>query len=226
MTSTSIFRVKHLEPPPWLYAWMARGSLFRMIYQRFVADLAALLPTGARVLDVGTGPGYLLAELVKARPDLDLWGLDLAHAMVRRGRRRQEALSPRRPLKWLVADALALPFPAQAFDLAVATFSFHIWPRPATGLAEMWRIVKPGGRVWIYELRREVPVSDMKAFAREEKLPFVLVYLGFQATSRFHALAAGDFNGILPEAAGESWHLRPVHRLFWRAELQGLARRR
>ena len=84
MTSTSIFRVKHLEPPPWLYAWMARGSLFRMIYRRFSADLAALLPTGARVLDVGTGPGYLLAELVKARPDLDLWGLDLAHAMVRR----------------------------------------------------------------------------------------------------------------------------------------------
>jgi ubiquinone/menaquinone biosynthesis C-methylase UbiE len=215
MTLTSIFRAEHLEPPPWLYAWMARGSLFRKIYRRFSLDLAACLPAGARVLDVGTGPGYLPGYLDRTRPDLDLWGLDLASAMIRRARRRQ-----RQPLKWLVADALALPFPARTFDLALATFSFHIWPRPAAGLQEMLRVVKPGGRAWIYEMQREAPPAEMQAFAREERLPYPLVYLGFKAISRRHAVPTGDFSRILNEAAGEDWQLRPVHRLFWRAELQ------
>ena len=44
MTLTSIFRDKHLEPPPRLYALMAQGSLMRRIYRGFVADLAAGLP--------------------------------------------------------------------------------------------------------------------------------------------------------------------------------------
>jgi ubiquinone/menaquinone biosynthesis C-methylase UbiE len=221
MTLTSIFRADRLEPPPWLYARMARGSLFRLVYRRFVADLAASLPPGSRVLDVGTGPGFLLEFLVQTRPDLDLWGLDLARDMIRRARPRPEAPIPGRSFKWVVADALALPFPARSFDLALATFSFHLWRRPADGLAEMGRIVKPGGWVWIYELRREVPVSELQAFAREEKLPFLLVYLGFLGTSRLHALSAGDFRRILSEAAGGSWQLHPVHRLFWRAELNG-----
>lgn len=219
MTLTSIFQAEHLEPPPWLYAWMARGSLFRMIYRRLVADLAASLPPGARVLDVGTGPGYLLGHLTRTRPDLDLWGLDLAYAMVRRARRRLETPGPRGLLKWLVADALALPFPAQTFDLALATFSFHSWPRPVTGLTEMLRIVKPGGQAWIYEMQREVPPAALQAFAREAKLPYPLVYLGFKAGSRHHALPTGDFSRLLTAAAGASWHLRPVHHLFWRAEL-------
>jgi ubiquinone/menaquinone biosynthesis C-methylase UbiE len=212
-------RIGHLEPPPWLYAWMARGSLFRMIYRRLAADLAAFLPPGARVLDVGTGPGYLPRHLARIRPDLDLWGLDRAYAMLRRGRRRLKTPGPRPPLHWLVADALALPFPAQTFDLALATFSFHIWPRPVTGLQEMLRIVKPGGQAWVYEMQRQVPPAALKAFAREASLPYPLVYLGFKAGSRHHALPAGDFSRLLTAAAGASWHLRPAHHLFWRAEL-------
>jgi ubiquinone/menaquinone biosynthesis C-methylase UbiE len=219
MTLTSIFRVKHLEPPPWLYAWMARSSLLRMIYRRINADLAAFLPTGARVLDVGTGPGYLLEYLAERRPDLDLWGLDLAPAMIRRARRRQGEPNSRQPLKWVVADALALPFPARTFHLALATFSFHNWPQPVTGLTEMLRVLRPGGQAWIYELQRQIPPAAIKAFAREEKLPFPLVYLGFKASSRHHALPTEAFTHTLKEAGGEGWQLRPVHRLFWRAEL-------
>lgn len=202
------------EPPPWLYAWMARGSIFRLIYRRFVADLAASLPAGARVLDVGTGPGYLPAYLARPRPDLDLWGVDFDHAMIRRALRRHG-----RPRKWLVADALALPFPAGVFDLAVATFSLHIWPRPAVGVQEMVRVLKPGGRAWIYEMRREAAAGELRQFARAEGLPFPLVYLGFKAVSRHHSLTQAEFAAILRKM-GSHWQLDPAHHLFWRAELQ------
>lgn len=204
------------EPPPWLYAWMARWPIFHLIYRRFVADLAASLPTGARVLDVGTGPGHLPAHLSRRRPDLDLWGLDFEFAMIRRARRRHPGLP-----KWLVADALALPFPAGVFDRTIATFSFHIWPRPVVGIKEMVRVLRPGGRAWIYELRREVPVDDLRQFARAERLPFPVVYLGFKAVSWHHSRKEAEFAAILREAAGSHWQLQPAHRLFWRAELPG-----
>jgi ubiquinone/menaquinone biosynthesis C-methylase UbiE len=209
---TSPFPI-HLEPPPWLYAWMARGSLLRLIYRRFAADLAASLPTGAQVLDVGTGPGYLPALLARERPDLDLWGLDFSRAMIRRARRRHPAQ------KWLVADAQALPFSAGVFDQTVASFSLHIWPRPVMGVQEMVRVLKPGGRAWIYEMRREAAAEDLRQFARAERLPFPLVYLGFKAVSWHHSLREVAFAAILRQAAGSHWWLDQVHQLFWQAEV-------
>jgi ubiquinone/menaquinone biosynthesis C-methylase UbiE len=202
------------EPPPWLYAWMARTSLFRRLYRCFAADLAASLPAGARVLDVGTGPGHLPACLTRQRPDLDLWGLDFASAMIRRARQRRP-----RTLKWLVADAQSLPFRSGTFDQTVATFSFHIWPRPSVGVQELVRVLKPGGRAWIYELRREAAVDALRQFARDEGLPFPLVFLGFKAVSWHHSRKEAEFAAILREAAGSHWQLQPAHQLFWRAEL-------
>ena len=88
MTLTTLSRGAHLEPPPWLYARLAQGSLMRLIYRRLIQDLAGSLAPGTRLLDVGTGPGYLLGYLARARPDLSLWGLDFSPAMIRRARQR------------------------------------------------------------------------------------------------------------------------------------------
>jgi ubiquinone/menaquinone biosynthesis C-methylase UbiE len=220
MTLTSIFRVKHLEPPPRLYALMAQGSLMRRIYRGFVADLAEGLPPGTRLLDVGTGPGYLLGYLARARPDLSLWGLDFSYGMISRARPRQAVFAPQAAPRWLVADACHLPFPAAAFGHVVATFSFHIWPCPVAGLQELQRVLQPGGRAWVYELRREASTWDLQAFARETGLPLPLVYLGFQTVKRQHALPAAELAHLLKQAAGARGTLRPARHLFWRVELQ------
>ncbi len=204
----------HLEPPPWLYARLAKGSLLRRVYRRFVADLAASLPPGAKLLDVGTGPGYLPAYLARERPDLDLWGLDLSSRMIRRARRRHPAH------RWLVADAQALPLAAGVFDQTIATFSLHIWPQPEQGVAEMVRVLKPGGRAWIFELRREAAADELRQFARAEHLPFLPVYLGFKIVSRHHSLRQTEFAAILRQTAASQARLTPAHHLLWRAELR------
>ena len=219
---------KHLEPPPWLYARLARGSLMRLIYRWFVADLAGSLPPGTRLLDVGTGPGYLLGYLARARPDLSLWGLDFSPDMIRRAQPRQRAMAPQAAPRWIVADACLLPFPAGVFGQVVATFSFHIWPCPVAGLQELRRVLAPSGRAWVYELRREASIRDLRAFARETGLPFFLVHLGYKIVSRHHALPEREFAQLLRQAAGSYTYetyetyetLRPAHHIFWRAELQ------
>ena len=218
MPLTSIFRGEHLEPPPWLYARLAQSSVMRLIYRLLVADLAGGLPRGTRLLDVGTGPGYLLGYLGRDRPDLSLWGLDFSHDMIHRA--RQKVLAPQARPRWVVADACRLPFPDGVFGQVVSTFSFHIWPCPVAGLQELWRILQPGGRAWVYELRRETSPRELRAFAREARLPFPLVYLGFQTVRWHHALPAGELAHLLQQAAGPRWTLRPAHHIFWRAKLE------
>lgn len=209
----------HPEPPAWLYNLMVRGPLARRLYRRLVADLAPGLPPGARVLDVGAGPGYLLGYLARERPDLDLWGLDLDYRMIRLARRNKSA--PGSAPQWLVGDALALPFGNARFDQVVASLSLHIWPDRQRGLKELRRTLKPGGRAWVYELKRESGAGALRAFAREERLPFPLVYLGFKSVSWGHSLRGRDFAGALRQAGEGRWRLDTVHHLFWRGELAG-----
>lgn len=216
-----ILRGRHVEPPPWLYDLIAGGHLARRIHQRFISDLAGVLPRGARVLDIGTGPGYLLRHLACKRPDLDLWGVDFDCRMIRLARREANvALSCSTPSHFVVADAQALPFRGEAFDQIVAAFTLHIWPEPVIGLTEMRRVLRPGGRAWIYEMNRHASRKNLREFSREERLPFPLVYYVFRIMSVHHALRSEDFVSNFQHEHGGSWDLHSVHHLFWRGELR------
>jgi SAM-dependent methyltransferase len=126
------------------------GSFFGGI----AADVAAAAPNGARVLEVGCGPGHLSIRLAR-RHGLEVTGVDLDPAMVERARanagRRGDAGQPRP--SFLVGDAASLAFPNGSFDLVVSTLSMHHWADPAAGLAEIGRVLRPGGRALIWDFR-------------------------------------------------------------------------
>ena len=120
---------------------------------RIAADVAAVAPHGARVLEVGCGPGHLSTRL--AQRGFDVTGLDLDPAMIARARANTdppENRGGRRP-SFLVGDAAALAFPDGSFDLVVSTLSMHHWADPAAGLAEIGRVLRPGGRALIWDFR-------------------------------------------------------------------------
>jgi SAM-dependent methyltransferase len=123
------------------------------LYRRIAADVAAVAPAGARVLEVGCGPGHLSIRL--ARHGFALTGLDLGPAMITRARANADRpgnRDQRRP-SFLVGDVAALAFPDRSFDLVVSTLSMHHWADPAAGLAEIGRVLRPGGRALIWDLR-------------------------------------------------------------------------
>jgi ubiquinone/menaquinone biosynthesis C-methylase UbiE len=129
------------------------GSLVR----RITADVAAVAPDGARVLEVGCGPGHLSTRLARQH-GLDVTGLDLDPAMIERARAnadRRGADGQRRP-SFLVGDVASLAFPEDSFDLVVSTFSMHHWTDPTAGLAEIGRVLRPGGRALVWDFRRGV----------------------------------------------------------------------
>jgi ubiquinone/menaquinone biosynthesis C-methylase UbiE len=75
--------------------------------------------------------------------------------MIARARANTDpALNPgRRQPSFLVGDAAALAFPDGSFDLVVSTLSMHHWADPAAGLAEIGRVLRPGGRALIWDFR-------------------------------------------------------------------------
>jgi len=113
-------------------------------FYRHVAGLAAQgAPRGARVLDVGCGNGRLLEEMAKLRPDLELYGFDVAAASVRASRQRDA--------RWHVVQAsgLQLPFPSASFDEVTMVEVLEHLKDPVGGLREAARLVRRTGRVLI-----------------------------------------------------------------------------
>jgi SAM-dependent methyltransferase len=125
------------------------GPLFGGI----AANVAAAAPAEAEVLEVGCGPGHLSIRL--ARLGLEVTGLDLDPAMIERARANADRAGiedERRP-SFVVGDVASLPFQDGSFDLVVSTLSMHHWADPTAGLAEIGRVLRPGARALVWDLR-------------------------------------------------------------------------
>jgi ubiquinone/menaquinone biosynthesis C-methylase UbiE len=132
------------------YDLMARW-LLRRVYRRMAADLAAVVPQGAALLDVGTGPGVLLVELARRRPDLRLTGVDLSADMVAAAAANLRPFGERASVQ--VGDVTALPFADRSFDVVVSSASLHHWEDPRAAVPELARVLRPAGMVHIYDFR-------------------------------------------------------------------------
>jgi SAM-dependent methyltransferase len=115
--------------------------------------LGALVP-GPRVLDLGIGPGTSALEMARGSGKLHL-GLDRSAEMLRRAARAARAEGAHLPL--LRADAMALPVIDGALDGVTGHSLLYLLPDPAAALAEVRRVLRPGGRVAFLEPRAGRP---------------------------------------------------------------------
>jgi len=103
----------------------------------------------AKVLDLCCGTGDMTAALVKLRPagGEPVMGLDFSAEMLDRARAKFAGAN----VRWVEGDAMRLPFPDASFDLVTAAFGFRNLTNYAAGLAEMARVLRPGGSIGILE---------------------------------------------------------------------------
>jgi SAM-dependent methyltransferase len=102
--------------------------------------------SGLRWVDVGCGSGAFTELLVQRCAPAEIQGIDPSEAQLTFARTRPAA----RGATFLQGDAMALPFEAGRFDAAVMALVIFFVPEPAKGVAEMARVVRPGGIVAAY----------------------------------------------------------------------------
>ena len=114
------------------------------------ADLTCIAE-GARALDVATGTGDLALVLARrVGPDGAVTACDFSERMLELG--REKSASEAAGVRFEAANALALPYPDSAFDAATVGFGARNFADLERGLAEMVRVVRPGGRVVVLEI--------------------------------------------------------------------------
>jgi SAM-dependent methyltransferase len=131
---------------PGEYALMDAAEERMWWYRALHARLTgALVGINGRVLDAGCGTGGFLARLGEQRPDLQLAGIEWQQSAALRARAKAGAKTGAMILRGSVD---ALPFRDASFDAAVcADVLCHAAVRPAEALAELYRVLRPGGRL-------------------------------------------------------------------------------
>ena len=133
------------------------------------ADLAAIGP-GDRALDVAAGTGDLAIELARRTgPAGAVVGSDFSEGMLDRARAKSSAV------RWEWADAMALPYADGEFDAATVGFGARNFGDLDRGLAEMARVVRPGGRVVVLEITvpQKPPLSTFFSLWFDRVVPLI-----------------------------------------------------
>ncbi len=139
--------------------WYAANTAEMMKeYVDLARRISAQLPEGSSVLEVAPGPGYFCVELARLGR-YAITGLDISHSMVTIAARNAEAAGI--PARFLQGSASNMPFPAKSFDFLLCRAAFKNFAKPIEALQEMSRVLKPGGRGVIIDLKRNASPAEI-----------------------------------------------------------------
>lgn len=144
-----------LDPPRVVraYDFMSHMPPFAVI-RLLVANTLSRMHVHGSLVDVGCGPGYLLAVIGRRFPSLRLIGVDLSKEILSAASRNLSTIAGER-LELLEGDSECLPLPQNSVDYLVSTLSLHHWPEPQKAFREFQRVLRPGGMLLVFDLKRD-----------------------------------------------------------------------
>jgi ubiquinone/menaquinone biosynthesis C-methylase UbiE len=129
----------------------------------FVDDLRAAWDGAGPVLDVGTGTALIPIELCRSVPGVRIGAVDMAEAMLDLGRRNVARAGLADRIELRQADAKALPFADGSFAAVISNSIVHHIPEPGDVLAQMVRVLRPGGRLFVRDLLRPPDATTLNS---------------------------------------------------------------
>jgi ubiquinone/menaquinone biosynthesis C-methylase UbiE len=173
-------------------------------FTRLARRIAAQLPRGSAVLEVAPGPGYFCIELAKLGP-YSITGLDISHTFVEIA--RKNAAEAGVPVDFRKGTASKMPFANDVFDFLLCRAAFKNFAAPVRALEEMCRVLKPGGRGLIIDLRRDASPESINRHVDTMGLSAVnrlLTKLAFRTMLLKSAYTKEQFEYMLSQAGFRS----------------------
>jgi demethylmenaquinone methyltransferase/2-methoxy-6-polyprenyl-1,4-benzoquinol methylase len=139
--------------------------------KRAVRELKSLKPK--RILDIATGTGDFALEALKINPQ-NVIGVDISEGMLKVGMEKMKAKQVDHIISLRLGDSENLPFDANTFDAITVGFGVRNFENLKKGLAEMIRVLKPGGRVVVLEFSKPkvFPIKQLFGFYSRVFIPF------------------------------------------------------
>jgi ubiquinone/menaquinone biosynthesis C-methylase UbiE len=129
-------------------------------FKELAARIAAVTAPASTVLEVAPGPGFLSIEL--ARRGLQVRAVDISKTFVEIARRNAAADGVQ--VRFDVGSAADLPVEDASVDFVVCRAAFKNFTEPVKALAEMRRVVRPGGTALLIDMRRDVSAAELKQY--------------------------------------------------------------
>jgi ubiquinone/menaquinone biosynthesis C-methylase UbiE len=148
--------------------------------------------TKGHALEVGHGPGYLGLEWLKHTSGTILTGLDISPDMQTLARRNAQSYGLADRTDYRLGSGDRLPFPDGSFDIVFTNGSLHEWSNPGGTMDEIGRVLAPGGRYLISDLRRDMNLL-VQAF----------LWLGCQPASMRPGLISSIYAAYTPSEISE-----------------------
>jgi ubiquinone/menaquinone biosynthesis C-methylase UbiE len=165
-----LLKLVHPEGIPWpgsvLYNAISSSEIFQRHYELVANDILSYCRRGA-LLDIGTGPAWLLLKLHQHTPGMKLVGIDSSSAMLTQARQNIKAAGLAGTIEIKQGNADNVPFPNDSFDIVVSTGSLHHWKRPTAAFNEVYRVLKRSGLALMYDLVSDTPEQILNEARRE-----------------------------------------------------------
>lgn len=177
-------------------------------FSKLAQRVANQLPRGSAVLEVAPGPGYFCIELAK-RGEYSITGLDISHTFVEIA--SQKATEAGVHVDFRQGNASAMPFADSTFDFLLCRAAFKNFGQPVRALQEMCRVLKPGGRGLIIDLRKD---ASMESINHEvdgmglNPLNKILTKLTFRTMLLKSAYTKQQFQYMLAQASFRSFDIQ------------------
>lgn len=122
--------------------------------------------SAGQVMEIGPGPGYEGLELLKKCPLASLTGLEISPAMIQTAYENAKEYGFEDRVRYVKGNSIQMPFADESFDGVISNGSLHEWESPGKVFSEIRRVLRPGGKFCVTDLRRDInPAARALMFA-------------------------------------------------------------